>query len=445
MIVMKFGGTSVQNKEAIERVISIVSGRLREKPLVVVSALAKVTRLLVQIAEEAENRNVEAYKADLVALRERHCGLCREMLSGEILEDTLSKVGQICSDLEAFVEGVGQIGELSPRSKARIISTGEILSSTIVAAAFNEKGISCNWADARRMIITDDNYLSAKPDLDICQANIKRIIPAFAKGVKVVLTQGFVSSTTAGFSSVLGFEGSDYSAAIFGMALNADRVEIWTDVDGIRTADPRVVGKTAKIGTASYEEAAVMAYLGARVLHPLTIGPARRRNIPIMVLNTMNPEGEGSSVAKDVDIPEGPKSVAFLTEIDYLEISAPVQKSVSAMLGDILPVLRANKLEISLMSTSVSKVSLTFECGQAGLQNAVAELSESYDVTYFRDKSQISVVGKNVASCPGIMDAVRESGKVSMLSFGSSMMDLSAVVDRKDVKEIVNELHNRLF
>ena len=445
MIVMKFGGTSVQNEEAIGRVISIVKTRLREKPVVVVSALARVTRLLVQIAEEAENKNAEAVASDLSALRKRHEDLCSALLSGKLLEDTLSSVGTLCDELASFVEGVCQIGELSPRSRARIISTGELLSSTIVAAAFNEAGINCNWVDARRMVITDENNMSARPDLDLTAMNVQRIISAASKGAKVVLTQGFIASTASGASYVLGFEGSDYSAAIFGMSLNADRVEIWTDVDGIRSADPRVVTETARISKASYEEAAVMAYLGARVLHPMTIGPARRRNIPILVLNTMNPDAEGSVVAKDENIPGGPKSVAFFTEIDYLEVSSKTQRSVSAMLEDICPILKENGLEVSLMSTSVSKVSLSFECGQAGLHDAVKALSGNYEATLYRDKSQLSVVGKDVISAAGLLDALNSCAKPCMVSVGASMMDISAIVDRGSIKEIINELHNRIF
>lgn len=445
MIIMKFGGTSVQNEEAIGRVISIVKGRLREKPVVVVSALAKVTRLLVQIAKEAENRNSEAVCNDIEALRLRHEGVCRAMLAGELLEETLGKVAEICASLSAFAEGVCQIGELSPRSEARIISTGEILSSTIVAAAMNAGGVKCNWVDARRMVITNDNYLSATPDLELTAANVNRIIPSALKGAQVVLTQGFVSSTTDGSPSVLGFEGSDFSAAILGMALNADRVEIWTDVDGIRTADPRVVSQTERISKVSYEEAGVMAFLGARVLHPLTIGPARRKNIPIMVLNTMNPNGEGSIVAKDENIPDGPKSVAFLTDIDYVEVRSKTLRAVSPMASDIFAVLKENKVELSLISTSISRISMTFECGQPGLQNALKSLSDSYEVTHYRDKAQISVVGKNVISTEGLMDSIHECAKVHMMSFGASLMDVSAVVDRDNVKIIVNELHNRLF
>lgn len=442
---MKFGGTSVQNEEAINRVISIVKARLRERPVVVVSALAKVTRLLVQIAEEAENGSREAVKRDLEALRLRHIELCGALLQGDLLDETAAKVESLCNELSLFVDGVCRIGELSQRSRARIVSTGELLSSTIVAAAFNEQGIPCNWMDARKVVVTDDNYMSAAVYLDETRSNIQRIMPDVSRGAEVVLTQGFIASTRNGFSSVLGFEGSDYSAALFGMALDAGRVEIWTDVNGIRTSDPRVVSETKRIERVSYEEAAAMAGLGARVLHPLTIGPARMRNIPIRVLNTMNPFGEGTVVARDDESSAiGAKCIAFIPDIEYVEISAREYGQAGAMAGEVFTELSSKGIVTSLASSSVSKLSLTFEPGQDGLRDVMESLGEKYDVNIFRDKAQVSVVGKSVALCNGVADVMHEV-KPYMMSVGASLMDISVVIDRSCLKDAVNKIHEKLF
>ncbi len=323
MIIMKFGGTSVQDAEAIGRVVSIVRGRLREKPLVVVSALAKVTRLLLEIAHEAEARH-EARTAELLSqLRERHVQVAEQLLHGhpDLLQDTKAKLEHRFARLASFVGGVCQIGELSPRSEARIISHGELLSSILVNTAFNANGISSNWLDARRMVVTDENYMSARPDLEVTGANVRRAVAEEGKGAEVLLTQGFIATSTAGFTSVLGFEGSDYSAALFGMALGATRVEIWTDVDGIRTADPRAVSTTRRIEKVSYEEAAEMAAMGARVLHPLTIEPARKKDIPIRVLNSRNADCPGTLVTRSGEVPAGPKSIATLENIFFITFS----------------------------------------------------------------------------------------------------------------------------
>lgn len=445
MIIMKFGGTSVQNGEAISRVVGIVGSRLQEKPVVVVSALSKVTRSLVRIAEDAENGNSDSVRSQMEALVMRHHDVCEGLLSGEILDRTLARVDEICGDLAAFVDGVCRICELSPRSRARIVSTGEILSSVIVSAAMNLNGIRCRWVDARRLIITDGDYMNARPDLELSESNICRIISREAKGADMILTQGFISSTSEGAPSVLGFEGSDYSAAILGMALDADRIEIWTDVDGIRTSDPRVVGSTCRIGRVSYEEAGLMARLGARVLHPKTMEPASRKNIPIKVLNTLNPQGEGSVVAIEDGLSLGPKSVAFLREIEFLEICSGSGSDTVGMLEDIFSVLRKNNLEISLLTHSVGKVSMTLESGQDGLSAATRELSSRYVLTHYRDKSQVSVVGRHPETHKGLHDGIRSCGKVYMMSQGSSMMDVSAVVDRNEVDGFVNELHKIIF
>ena len=351
MIIIKFGGTSVQNEEAIGRVISIVSGKLKEKPLVVVSALAKVTRLLCMLAEEAEAQHEDGVKDLLRQLRERHFNLARNLLAERpnLLENCLQDVERLISDLETFVGGVCMIGELSPRSEARIISTGELLSSTIIAYAFNANGITCHWIDARRMITTDDHYLYARPDLEVTEANIKRIVGLESRGADLILTQGFVASTNKGVTSVLGFEGSDYSAAIFGMALDAERVEIWTDVDGIRTADPRVISHTGKIDVVSYEEAAEMAAMGARVLHPLTIEPARKKNIPIKVLNSTNPECEGTMVVRSDQAPDGPKSIAFRDGILFVKVTSDKLEGVTSMLGKVFATLYPRRIPVTLL------------------------------------------------------------------------------------------------
>lgn len=449
MIVMKFGGTSVKDKEAILRVISIVRGRLSDRPLVVVSALAKVTRVLCSIAEEAEAQHKDKVEELLDSLRARHTGLASELLSSDrsALEQCIADINGICDSLADFARGVCQVGELSPRSNARIVSTGEMLSSRIVAAAMNVNGLSCRYLDAKKMIVTDCRYMSAVPDLDATEANVKRLVPEASKGVSVVLTQGFVASSSEGFPSVLGFEGSDYSAAIFGMALDAERIEIWTDVDGIRSTDPRIVNDTKRIEKISYEEASEMAFLGARVLHPLTIEPARRRNIPVYVLNSMSPDAEGSVVTHET-VAEGPKTVALRDDIDYLEITSPKIVGVSSMLSSIFASVLANAIKIVSVSSSESRVGMTLESGQPGMDAFVDGLRKVFDVMVYRDKSEISVVGRNVVLTDGLFGKMLSSAEgvgIYMTSQSSTLLSTSIVVDRDAAKGVVSRLHSSLF
>lgn len=449
MILMKFGGTSVKDKNAIERVISIVRGRMADKPLVVVSALAKVTRVLCGIAEEAEAQHLKEVDELLDSLRDRHTSLAVELLSGnpEILNNCVSEVNAVLDSLTDFAHGVCQIGELSPRSYARIVSTGEVLSSKIVAAAMNVYGLSCRWLDARKMIVTDCSYMSAVPDLAATEANVKRFVPEAAKGVSVVLTQGFIASSVEGSPSVLGFEGSDYSAAIFGMALDADRIEIWTDVDGIQSADPRKIADTHRIDRVSYDEASEMAYLGARVLHPLTIEPARRRNIPVHVLNSMSPDAPGSVVTHEC-VAVGPKTVAVKDDIDYLEITSPKIVGVTAMFAGVFNAAETNAVKVVLAAASESKVGVTLESGQPGFETFVQQLRKKFEVMVYKDKAEISVVGNAVVTAPGLVDkmtAAASGANVYMMSQSPSMLSISIVVDRSAAVDMAGRIHKVIF
>lgn len=449
MILMKFGGTSVKDKNAIERVVSIVRGRMADKPLVVVSALAKVTRVLCGIAEEAEAQHLKEVDELLDSLRDRHTSLAVELLSAnpEILNNCVSEVNAVLDSLTDFAHGVCQIGELSPRSYARIVSTGEVLSSKIVAAAMNVYGLSCRWLDARKMIVTDCSYMSAVPDLAATEANVKRFVPEAAKGVSVVLTQGFIASSVEGSPSVLGFEGSDYSAAIFGMALDADRIEIWTDVDGIQSADPRKIADTHRIDRVSYDEASEMAYLGARVLHPLTIEPARRRNIPVHVLNSMSPDAPGSVVTHEC-VAVGPKTVAVKDNIDYLEITSLKIVGVTAMFAGVFNAAETNAVKVVLAAASESKVGVTLESGHPGFEAFVQQLRKKFEVMVYKDKAEISVVGNAVVTAPGLVDkmtAAASGANVYMMSQSPSMLSVSIVVDRSAAVDIAGRIHKVIF
>ena len=448
MIVMKFGGTSVKDKEAIERVISIVRERMADKPLVVVSAMAKVTRLLCSIADEAEAQHVENVESLMKSLRDSHTETAKSLLegSGELLDECLAYIGVICDSLSSFVSGVCQIGELSPRSYARIVSTGELLSSTIVAASMSARGLDCRWLDARKMIITDNEYMSASPDMAATEANVKRLVQEASKGVSVVLTQGFIASSAEGWASVLGFEGSDYSAAIFGMALDAERIEIWTDVDGIQSADPHIVQCTRRITEVSYEEASEMAFLGARVLHPLTIEPARRKNIPVVVLNSKSPECEGSVVTYR-EVALGPKSIAVKSDIDYLEIRSEKIIGVSAMLAGIFGIVAENKVKVTLSAVSESAAGLTMDSFQPGFESMLMALRERFNVMVYRDKAEISVIGRDITLMPGIMEDMRQAadGKIYMTAQSPSRLSASMVVDRVVAEGVTKRLHKKIF
>ena len=371
---MKFGGTSVANFEAITRAVFIVGGRLNQKPVVVVSALSKVTDLLYRISDAAASGNAAETAALLGELRSRHVNLASELLeqSPALKESAVSSVNEICDRLEELVKAVCAVRELSDRNKAIIISNGELLSSTIICYTMNAKGIRTNFVDARKMMVTSDNYLKGEPDEKEILARVPAVIEEAYMGMDAVITQGFIGSNLAGEQTVLGRGGSDYSASLIGMAVDAEKIEIWTDVDGVRSADPRKVENTKYLEKISFEEAAEMAHFGAKVLHPLTIEPAVKKNIPIYVLNSQNPSGKGTAILRSELIEDGVKSVSFKENIRVINIFSMKMINTSGFLRRVFEIFSESKVSVDLISTSEANISVTVDASQ-NIDPVVAE------------------------------------------------------------------------
>ena len=448
MIIMKFGGTSVANFEAITRTIFIIGGKLDQKPVVVVSALSKVTDLLYRISDAAAAGNETETKDLLSQLRQRHVDLAAELLSQSVLKDeAVADVNSICDSLDSIAMAVCSLGELSDRNKAIIISKGEYLSSTIIAHAMNSKGIRTRWIDARDMMVTNKSYLKAEPDMSAIVERVPGVVSQAYEGVDAVITQGFVGVTKDAEPTVLGRGGSDYSASLIGLAMDAERIEIWTDVDGVRTADPRSVKNTKYLEKISFEEAAEMAHFGAKVLHPLTIEPAVKKNIPIYVLNSMNPSGKGTAILRNELIEDGVKSVSFKENIKVINIFSTRMINTSGFLRRVFEIFSESKVSVDLISTSEANISVTVDAAQ-NIDSVVAQLSEFADVIVDDDKSQVSVIGKNIVRLNGMLKKTFTPLKkcnVYMISQGASFVNISFVVDREELADVVQDLHDHLF
>ena len=449
MIVMKFGGTSVANFEAITRTIFIVGGKLDQKPVVVVSALSKVTDLLYRISDAAVSKDSNLTKELLAELRQRHLSLACELLEQNPVqkESAVARVNAICDQLDALANAVCAVGELSDRNKAIIISNGELLSSTIICFAMNAKGIRTNWIDARKMMVTNDDYLKGEPIEAEIVERVPGMIAEAYQGMDAVITQGFIATNLKGEQTVLGRGGSDYSAPLIGMAIDAERIEIWTDVDGVRTADPRYVQNTKYLEKISFEEAAEMAHFGAKVLHPLTIEPAVKKNIPIYVLNSTNPSGKGTAILRNEFIEDGVKSVSFKENIRVINIFSMRMINTSGFLRRVFEIFSENKVSVDLISTSEANISVTVDASQK-IDRVVAELSEFAEVIVDEDKAQVSVIGKNIVRLNGMLKrtfAPLKRTNVYMISQGASFVNISFVVDREELNEVVQDLHDHLF
>lgn len=451
---MKFGGTSVADCAAISRTIEIIRKRLPERPVVVVSALSKVTDLLYRISDEAKKRNFEEASTLLRQLRSRHLTLAEELISQSesidnesILEDAQRRVNEICDKLSHFIEAVCELGELSDRSKAAIIGNGEYLSSNIICCAMNARGISTRLMDSRKMIITNADFLKGEPKQDLISIKVNAEVSSHYTDCEAVITQGFVSATEDGEPTVLGRGGSDYTASLIGMAVGAQRIEIWTDVDGVKTADPRKVEGTRSLEHISFEEAAEMAHFGAKVLHPMTIEPAVKKNIPIYVLNSINPDGKGTVILQNSFIDDGVKSVSSKENILVINIFSTKMINVAGFLMSVFEIFSRNNVSVDLISTSEANISVTVDASQ-NVDNVIRELSSFADVYVDRDKAQVSVIGKNLDNVTGILEktfAPLSDYRIYMISQGASYVNISFVVDRTALDKVVSLLHRSLF
>lgn len=449
MIIMKFGGTSVADATAMLRTISIVESKLHQKPVMVVSACAKVTDALYNVINLAEACKQEEASDAISALKARHMGIVDDINATlpEVNErkdrDVRGKINRIFSTLEEHLNE----GNMSECDKAMIISSGEYLSSTIIAYAMNMRGTKTNWVDARRMVITDDDYLKANPRMEILEEYAPRVVKeAYAK-VSTIITQGFIGATEDGKPTLLGRGGSDYTASLIGMAIDADRIEIWTDVDGVRTADPRIVSNTKGLNKLSYEEATEMARFGAKVLHPLTLEPAQKKNIPVYVLNSMNPQNEGTAVLSRACVFDGIKTLSYKENIRVINIYSMKMINTVGFMEKVFKTFAKHNVSVDLLSSSEASITVTVDANQ-NVDGAVRGLSTFADVTVDRDKAQISIIGKNIIGVRGLLATVFNAvidSKIYMISQDTTYLNLSIVVDRPEMADVLKKLHRKIF
>lgn len=443
MIVMKFGGTSVADAAAMTRSIGIVEGKLKQKPIVVVSACAKVTDSLYGILElVAAGKKEEALKIT-EGLKQRHLTTAEELGAGE---EGAAVVLARTSWMSDFIEK--HCGSpVSDMDKAHFISMGEYMSSGIMCHGMNARGIKTTWIDARRMVITDSEHMCGTPDMDKLTVATKAVIDAEYKDVDAVITQGFISSTADGEPSILGRGGSDYSASLIGASVDAARIEIWTDVDGVRTADPRIVENTVGISKLSYEEAAELAYLGAKVLHPLTMEPAVPKSIPLFVLNSMNPSSEGTAVMSKSCIFDGVKSISYKENIKVISIYSLKMIDTPGFMMKVFSVFANDGVSVDLISSSEASITVTVDKNQV-IDKVVEDLSAFATVRVNDDKSQISLVGKNIIGVRGLLSktfGALVDHKIYMISQGATYLNLSVVVDRPELRTALCRLHKAFF
>lgn len=459
MRVLKFGGTSVANAENINKVIEIVKHALsNEKLVVVVSALGGSTDALIHAGKTAANGE-EQYKEFLQNIEQRHLQLIKELIPVAEQSSILSKIKSLCNELESICEGVFLLRELSDRTLDRIMSFGELMSSMIISFKLESLGLSQQWTDARSLIVTNSNYGSATVNYQKTNKQIHDFITPSSK--QLFLVPGFIANDENQTVTTLGRGGSDYTAAIFAAALHASALEIWTDVSGMMTADPRLVQNVKAIPHISYHEAMELSHFGAKVIYPPTIQPVMSLKIPVWIKNTFAPNDYGTLIESEVGENENVvQGLSSIGKISLLRLEGSGMIGIPGFSKRLFEALSNEKINVILITQSSSEHSICVAIDAANTNRAKFAVDEAFSLEIAQQRveplkletelSIVALVGDNMKSHPGIsgrmFSALGRNGiNIRAIAQGSSEKNISAVILSKDVKKAINVLHEEFF
>ena len=449
-VVLKFGGTSVADPTAIRRVAEIVraAGAGGDRPVVVTSAMSKVTDGLLDVVRRAVAGDVNGAQDVLEGLIERHRAAAAELLddAGRRAFDTV--LGESSGNVTDLLRVVSRHPGTRLALQDEIVAQGEHLASNLLALALRREGLPSVWVDARRVIVTDDDHTRAIPRQDeIAAAAREHLVPVVGRG-EIPVLGGFIGATPTGATTTLGRGGSDFSGALVGAALKSREIQIWTDVSGFLTADPRVVPEARAIARLSYDEAAELAYFGAKVLHPRTILPAVSLGIPVRICNSREPKAEGTTIDDRREVSaQGIKAIAHKRGITVVQVTAARMLGAYGFLRALFEVFDRHRTSVDIVATSEVSVSLTVD-DPSGLLDIAADLSELGEVQIEEGYAIVCAVGEGLRKTAGIAGRVfgALSGiNIALISQGASSTNLTFVVAEKDVEEVVQRLHQGFF
>ena len=461
MQVLKFGGSSVGSLEAINQMLSIVISRIeKEKTIVVVSAMSGVTDELITLAQTAAQGN-EAYKTIIQNIEQKHLDAVHALVPNKEQSSTLSLVKQLINELESHSEALFMLKEVSMRMQDKIISYGELLSSKIISAIFESKGIKQQWVNSSELIKTNSNYFNAVVDKPLTYKNIANYFAAPENAFDLYIAPGFVASDGDDNTTTLGRGGSDYTGAIYAAALQASALEIWTDVSGLMTADPRIVQNAKEIAEISYQEAMELSHFGAKVIYPPTIQPVMQKNIPVWIKNTFDPAHAGTIIKNESSADKNfIRGISSINDICLLNLEGTGMVGIPGFSKRLFDALAKNQINIILITQSSSEHSI---CVGVNLQDAHlakiavdAEFEEEINTQKVepliieKDVSILALVGEQMKSHPGVSGKMfgvlgRNGINVRAIAQGSSEKNISAVIATQDVDKAINVLHEEFF
>ena len=459
MITMKFGGTSVGDLQRLQEVAAIVHSYLPQRPVVVASAMAGVTNTLLDTAQLAVQRDTDRVKKNIEALKEKHLDVANTLLKHAVRhKELIHRHSQLIDELTNLYRGVSLLKELSVRSLDAIASFGEILSCLQLAAILSDHDMTAEFIDARTVIRTDDHFGEAAVDFSVTNENIRRmLLPLIEKNIVPVVT-GFIGSTEDGLTTTLGRSGSDYTGSIVGAALDSEEIWIWTDVDGVMTADPRYVKGAKVLSEISYREAAEMSYFGAKVIHPKTMMPAIEKNIPIRIKNTFNPSHPGTLISQSTQSAERfVKNITSIDNLSLVSIEGNGMVGVPGISARIFSALARVGVNVMMISQASSEHNVCIVIPQKDCGRGVKELRNEFEVDIAKkiiddiklqeNVSIVAVVGEGMKGMRGIagktFTAVADANvNIVAIAQGSSELNISLVVEQAEAHKTVQAIHD---
>jgi aspartate kinase len=458
MIIMKFGGTSVEDVASVKRVIEIIRARLALQPIVVVSAMGKTTRRLLEAAEAAASGDPATTLAIVAELKSVHESKARGLVEKASGNEVFALIDRHFDELKKLLEGLGILGEIPARGLDKILAYGELLSSAILAYALGDREVKTVLLDSRNLIKTDDRYGGASPIFELTNRQIQQVIGSAVERGFVPVIQGFIGSTRDGATTTLGFEGSDYTATIVGAALEASDIQIWKDVSGLMTADPSVFEGARTVKSCTFAEAGELTYFGAKVLHPKAIYPAARKNIPVHIYNSKRPEDEGTAITANPAAGDDLiKSIAYKRPVTIVKTTAEHvadgSRSVTPddFLRSVVDAMRRRRIQPML--TAVSALSVAAALDSRAIKPAVErdlveELSGLGTVSLETEMAIVSLVGEELRSDRGLAGrvfSVLGDTQLGLILHGTSPIAMNFVVAQLDVENVIARLHDVFF
>ncbi len=448
MVVMKFGGTSVKDPEAITRLSRIVAREqgISGVPVVVVSAMSGITDQLLDAVAAVERGDADVASQKVTVMRDRHRAAAEALLRGEARDRVIDALERQWRQAAALLHAMAVLREVSPRSRDAVVAMGELASSQLVAAALAELGTPAEFVDARTILVTSADHGHAQPDQAGTAARLHEHVLPLVRSRVVPVLGGFIGATIEGVTTTLGRGGSDYSASLFGAGLRAREIQIWTDVDGMLTADPRVVNGARPLPALSFAEASELAYFGAKVLHPSTIAPAVADGIPVRVLNSHRPEVAGTTITANPPLPDAPLTgLACKRDITVIDIRSTMMLAAYGFMRRVFEVFERYRTSVDVITTSEVSVSITIEDRRA-LDDIVADLAAFAEVSVESEMALLCAVGERLRLEPGL--AARVLGALDefplrMVSQARARRNLTVVLPQAQLQAAMTRVHDR--